>query len=184
MKNKISELPKNKIKLKIVSFLDKNALETVECIEPKKSFNKSNKSFILKYQNNLINRKMEKMSNCQSTNDTPKINDFNAIELSFVRKDYKGIEINKLNKNKIHISFCDMFKKPLADIIEVESYKKLNYLIYIGFAENEYGEECETKNEMNDSNNNDNTLFERRKKQSEIQAKEGKESICSFCNVF
>ena len=184
MESKVSEIPKNIIENEKPLLSDINDLEKIKNIDSKKSLSKNSKSFVKESNNNLINDEVEKISKSQSVKNLTKNNDFNAIELSFVRKDYNGIEINKSNKNKIHISFCDMFKKPLADIIDVESYKKMNYLIYVGFAENEFGEECDVKNENIDCNNNLNTLIERRKQQSEMEAKDGKEAICSTCNVF
>ena len=52
------------------------------------------------------------------------------IETGRERRDYYGTEIKKKNKKKIKISFVDEINedKPLAEVINIESYKKYNYI--------------------------------------------------------
>lgn len=53
------------------------------------------------------------------------------IETGRERRDYYGTEIKKKNKRKIKISFVDEINedKPLAEVINIEGYKKYNYII-------------------------------------------------------
>ena len=53
------------------------------------------------------------------------------IETGRERRDYYGTEIKKKNKRKVKISFVDEINedKHLAEVINIESYKKYNYII-------------------------------------------------------
>jgi hypothetical protein len=52
------------------------------------------------------------------------------IETGRERRDYYGNEIKKKNKRRIKVSFLDEIQenKPLAEIINIESFKKYNYI--------------------------------------------------------
>ena len=52
------------------------------------------------------------------------------IETGRERRDYYGTEIKRKNKRKIKITFVDEINenKPLAEVINIESYKKYNYI--------------------------------------------------------
>ena len=52
------------------------------------------------------------------------------IETGRERRDYYGNEIKKKNKRRVKVSFLDEIKenKPLAEIINIESFKKYNYI--------------------------------------------------------
>ena len=52
------------------------------------------------------------------------------IETGRERRDYYGNEIKKKNKRRIKVTFLDQiqFNKPLAEIINIESFKKYNYI--------------------------------------------------------
>ena len=52
------------------------------------------------------------------------------IETGRERRDYYGNEIKKMNKRRIKVSFLDEIQenKPLAEIINIESFKKYNYI--------------------------------------------------------
>lgn len=123
-----------------------------------------------------------------NTNLLPITNESNEIDFTWVRRDINGIEINKSNKNKIHVSFCDVKKKPLVEIINVESYKKMNYLLFIGFAESKFGIDCDIKNEKAGGNKDikKELLKERRRKINEliINQKNEKEIVCCSCFIF
>ena len=48
-----------------------------------------------------------------------------------IRRDVNGTPINKFNKGKVKVSFCDTVfkgKKNLVEIIDIPSYKEYNYL--------------------------------------------------------
>lgn len=55
-----------------------------------------------------------------------------------VRKDKNGIEINKINKKKVHITFIDNIpnNKRLVEEIPILSYKNYNFINYINKDEN------------------------------------------------
>ena len=55
-----------------------------------------------------------------------------------VRKDKNGIEINKINKKKVHITFVDNIpnSKRLVEEIPILSYKNYNFINYINKDEN------------------------------------------------
>jgi hypothetical protein len=52
------------------------------------------------------------------------------IETGRERRDYYGTEIKRKNRRKIKISFVDEIdeNKPLAEVINIESFKKYNYI--------------------------------------------------------
>ncbi len=52
------------------------------------------------------------------------------IETGRERRDYYGNEIKKKNKRRVKVSFLDEIQenKPLAEIINIESFKKYNYI--------------------------------------------------------
>lgn len=52
------------------------------------------------------------------------------IETGRERRDYYGNEIKKKNKRRIKVTFLDEIQenKPLAEIINIESFKKYNYI--------------------------------------------------------
>jgi hypothetical protein len=72
------------------------------------SLNDNNKPNVINSNTNMINNKDNNSSSIKK------------------RFDYKGIEIQKQNKN-YHISFKDKItKRRLAEIVEVESFKEYN----------------------------------------------------------
>lgn len=45
------------------------------------------------------------------------------------RVDRYGVKINKKNRKRVRVTFCDkVFDKPLEDVVNVESYKKYNVI--------------------------------------------------------
>ena len=61
---------------------------------------------------------------------TKKVQIEGEIETGRERRDYYGTEIKKKNRRKVKISFVDEINenKPLAEVINIESYKKYNYI--------------------------------------------------------
>ena len=62
---------------------------------------------------------------------TKKVQIEGEIETGRERRDYYGTEIKKKNRRKVKISFVDEINedKPLAEVINIECYKKYNYII-------------------------------------------------------
>ena len=62
---------------------------------------------------------------------TKKVQIEGEIEKGRERRDYYGTEIKKKNRRKVKISFVDEINedKPLAEVINIENYKKYNYII-------------------------------------------------------
>ena len=62
---------------------------------------------------------------------TKKVQIEGEIETGRERRDYYGTEIKKKNRRKVKISFVDEINedKPLAEVINIESFKKYNYII-------------------------------------------------------
>ena len=111
-----------------------------------------------------------------------KTNNLEKIGLKLVRKDRYGIEINKSNKKKLHICFLDRFNKPLVEIINVESYKKINQKLYEGFSE----QDCLDENNSEKDNNKTSSsiITEKRKEQRKNESIINNKAICASCTIF
>jgi hypothetical protein len=66
----------------------------------------------------------------ESPTRTRQIKKEEEIETGRERRDYFGNVIKKKNKKRIKVTFVDKIKenKPLAEIIDIESFKKYNYI--------------------------------------------------------
>jgi hypothetical protein len=97
--------------------LDSNSVEPLHHQSPKKKkyygFKMVEKSKFKIYESPTKNMKIEEEG-----------------ETGRERRDYFGNVIKKKNKKKIKVSFVDEIKenKPLAEVIDIESYKKYNYI--------------------------------------------------------
>ena len=113
------------------------------------------------------------------------VNNLNKEELQLKRKDYNGIEINKLNIKNFHICFLDRFGKPLTEIINVQSYKKINHLLYIGFADKKLNHsEQNNDNEKTHIKNSNPINYIRRKEQFEFESIDNDKAVCAACKIF
>ena len=157
----------------------KNKKASKQSTNSKKKTNKNN-SDLPDDENNSTQSKSEKVPS--------EANDLKKIELKIVRKDCNGIVIKKSNKKKYHICFLDKLKKPLAEIIDVESYKKINQLLFEGFAEKgsleDDKENIEKDDEIDDNKDSSSMVAKRRQEQQKIEAIATNKAVCSTCNIF
>ena len=139
-KTSLNNIPKHKSSTNLLSdsFADDTKSKS-SCVETKKK-KKRNKGKITKF---LKKEKLKipigkRMSISQNTNLNLIINNNSPNNLNIVksftprkdeniRMDKNGIEINKYNKKKVHITFIDEISpKQITEIVNIESFKKFN----------------------------------------------------------
>ena len=118
-KNKISSSSLNyKLKKKFNLSSDSNSIVLPNPLSPKKK-----KYSVFKMVEKTRYKKFYE-------SPTRQIKKEEEIETGRERRDYYGNEIKKKNKRRIKVTFLDEIQenKPLAEIINIESFKKYNYI--------------------------------------------------------
>ncbi len=110
---------KNKDKNKLIRMLKNNAKEKIPRAKRRSIGGNSN---ILNDFNNLLNL------NSLTPPKTPQKSQTKELNIANVRKDKNGIEINKDNKKKVHITFLDDISpnNKITDTINIQSFKHYN----------------------------------------------------------
>ena len=127
IKTKKNEVPKNKKKKnnkdkknnKLISFLKNNQKEK---IPRAKRLSIAGNSNMLDNFNNLLNL------NSLTPPKTPQKSQTKELNIRNARRDKNGIEINKNNKKKVHITFLDDISpdNKITETINIQSFKQFN----------------------------------------------------------
>ena len=128
-KKKKNNDKKNKDKNKLINFL-KNSEKTKIPKDKRRSI--SGNSKMLNNFNNLLDL------NSLTPPRTPQKSQTKELNIRNVRRDKNGIEINKDNKKKVHITFLDDISpnNKITDTVNIQSFKQYNIVEKIPMEKN------------------------------------------------